>query len=81
VGDAGLPVCGPVFLCMKGQRQLPSGKRNIPWGHFIASHYLHGFCALCKGKTELDELNAWRVWSLSIPEVDKVVREVQEGGQ
>jgi hypothetical protein len=46
----------------------------IPLGHSIPSHVVHGWCCLCPGKTADDEVNAWRLWSMTnVPEVDEAV--------
>ena len=52
---------------------------TVPLGHYIQAHHLFGFCASCRNKTYYDELSSWRIWSLSIPEISDVVRQIQEG--
>lgn len=33
------------------------------WGHLLGPHAAFDFCALCPGKTSVDELDAWRRWA------------------
>ena len=43
---------------------------SVPLGHSISSHVVLGWCCLCRGKTVDEEVNAWRVWSMTgVPEV------------
>jgi hypothetical protein len=37
-----------------------------PLGHSRIAHARLGFCARCRGKTTIDEVEAWRTWALAL---------------
>lgn len=47
---------------------------GVPLGHFISAHLLLGFCGVCQGRDELEEVIAWRIWAVShVPEVHEAL--------
>ncbi len=52
---------------------------DVPLGHDITTHVVHGWCCLCPSKTVNAELNAWRLWAMNnLPDVDGAVRRYWE---
>jgi hypothetical protein len=40
---------------------MPADPYTAPAGHSLAAHRVHGWCAICRGRTALEELAEWRI--------------------
>ena len=46
---------------------------EIPLGHSIPSHRVHGWCSHCPGRSVFEELAAWQVGAMDRPdEMDRL---------
>lgn len=52
---------------------------RIPLGHLIPSHHVLGWCLHCPGRTAAEELGAWQVWAMQLPDVRAEITRQQPG--